>query len=419
MKKICILLNIFMGLLICCNCGAIYAQTRAQKPPLHSTIVEGKNINLDFRDIAVRDLLQILAEFAGKNIIVSDNVTGNISINLIDVSWRNALQTIVKIENLSIQENVDTVFVSSNNPQGSAQSVTSYQQSLQTTFLPVHYAKATDFAEIITKNRNFLSQEGSIIADPRTNSLMVQDQPQYLQAVHQYLKRIDIPVKQVLIEARIVYADTNFMRDLGLKFGTTVKDSSQNIGGVNMDLPAKFEAGYASFAIAKLGEGRLLDLELAALESEGRGRVVSNPKLVTANREPAYIEAGDEIPYQEKTSSGATSLVFKKAVLGLKVTPEITTTNQVNLHLQLNQDKVSTSNINGEPAIQTREIQTQVSIKSGQTVVLGGIYEESTNHVIHRIPFLSSIPILGLLFQSKQTQIEHKELLIFVTPKVV
>ena len=408
-----------MGLLICCNCGAIYAQTRAQKPPLHSIIVKGKNINLDFRDIAVRDLLQILAEFAGKNIIVSDNVTGNISINLIDVSWRNALQTIVKIENLSIQENVDTVFVSSNNPQGSAQSVTSYQQSLQTTFLPVHYAKATDFAEIITKNRNFLSQEGSIIADPRTNSLMVQDQPQYLQAVHQYLKRIDIPVKQVLIEARIVYADTNFMRDLGLKFGTTVKDSSQNIGGVNMDLPAKFEAGYASFAIAKLGEGRLLDLELAALESEGRGRVVSNPKLVTANREPAYIEAGDEIPYQEKTSSGATSLVFKKAVLGLKVTPEITTTNQVNLHLQLNQDKVSTSNINGEPAIQTREIQTQVSIKSGQTVVLGGIYEESTNHVIHRIPFLSSIPILGLLFQSKQTQIEHKELLIFVTPKVV
>lgn len=419
MKRIFIFLKIFIVLFICCNCGTIYAQTALQKPSLNSKMVKGKNINLDFRDIAIRDLLQILAEFSGKNIVISDNVIGNISINLVDVSWQNALQTIIKIEDLSIQENMDTIFVSSNNPQVLAQSVSSNQQPTQATFFPVHYAKATDLAEIITKNRNFLSQEGSVIADPRTNSLMVQDQPQHLQTVRQYLQHIDIPIKQVLIEARIVYADTSFMRDLGLKFGTTVKDSSQNIGGVNMDLPSKFEAGYATFAIAKLGEGRLLDLELAALESEGRGRVVSNPKLVTANREPAYIEAGDEIPYQEKTSSGATSVVFKKAVLGLKVTPEITTTNQVNLHLQLNQDKVSTSNINGEPAIQTREIQTQVSIKSGQTVVLGGIYEESTNHVIHRIPFLSNIPILGLLFQSKQTQIEHKELLIFVTPKVV
>ena len=281
----------------------------------------------------------------------------------------------------------------------------------------IHYAKASHIADLITKSHGFLSESGAVAADSRTNSIWVNDEPNRIKMLEQYLHDIDIPVKQVMIEARIVYADEAFGRELGLKFESTFAANTKSAEGMNMDLPVKtYSPGNITLAIAKLGDGVLLDMELSALESEGRGKVISKPKLVTANRESAYIEAGDEVPYQEKTSSGATSLVFKKAVLGLKVTPELTDNNQVNLKLQLNQDKVNATNINGEPTIQTRQIQTQILVNNGQTAVLGGIYEESTSHVVTKIPFLGSIPLVGLLFQNNQSRVERKELLIFVTP---
>lgn len=414
--------KIFIILLIFCLGNIFFLEVINAAPEVEKiTNVEKTKMNLDFRNIAVRDLLQIISQFAGKNIIVSEMVTGNISINFTNISWKEALQNIVKMENLSMQEKDNVIFVDSKNISSSNRSGIISASEKQTYLFTVHYTKATDLLDILTKSHNLLSADGNVVTDPRTNSLWINDQAQRIESIRHYLEQIDVPIKQVMIEARIVYADSSFVRDLGLTFGSSVSESTQNSGtlGMNMDLPTKFDVGYATFAIAKLGEGRLLDLELAALESEGRGRIVSSPKLITANREPAYIESGDEVPYQEKTSSGATSVTFKKAVLGLKVTPEITKTNQVDLHIQLNQDKVSTSNINGVPAIQTRQIQTQVSIPSGQTVVLGGIYEESSNNAVHRVPFLSAIPLLGLLFQSKQTQMEHKELLIFVTPRVI
>lgn len=293
-------------------------------------------------------------------------------------------------------------------------------QTDEPTFFKVNYAKAKDLADLISKNHNLLPQNGSITADPRTNSLLIKGSKSEVKTIHNYLQQVDIPLEQVLIEARIVYADESFARDLGLKFGTSQRHEHSNFGNMNMDLPLKQNAhGHLTLAIAKLKAGVLLDLELTALENEGKGRIVSNPKLVTANRESAYIEAGDEVPYQEKTSSGATNIAFKKAVLGLKVTPEITMHNKINLHLQLNQDKASTININGEPTIQTRKLQTQILVANEETAVLGGIYEEATNHMIVKIPFISAIPILGKLFQENRIEKDRKELLIFVTPKII
>ena len=387
-----------------------YAAQSLVVPKPKELVIGDNKISLNFRDIEVRDLLQFLAEFAHKNIVVGDGVEGNITINLEKVAWRDALALILKEKHLAMNEKDGVIFVTGDFA-GSA--------VLESALFQAHYAKAPDLALLLTKGNSFLSKDGAAVPDARTNSIWIKDYAPKVQEMLKYLREVDIPVKQIMIEARIVYADDNFVRELGLKFGSNSSDKKQAVGDMSMDLPLKIDPGHATFALAKLGGGVLLDLELSALETEGRGKVISSPKLMTLNRESAYIEAGDEIPYQEKTSAGNTSVVFKKAVLGLKVTPEIATQNKINLRLQLNQDKVSTTNVNGVPAIQTREIQTQVLVNDGQTLVLGGIYEESAGHILTKIPFLSAIPILGLLFQHKETSVEHKELLIFVTPRVV
>lgn len=377
-------------------------------------------ISLNFRHIAVRDLLQILANFAGKNIVISEAVVGEISINLEKISWQEALKNITKSQHLTCEENTGTIFISPNQDTLLNNQASNALKPINTEILwHCRFAKAADIADLLLKSHSLISPTGNVVADPRTNSIWIKDEALKLQEIRHYLGAVDIPSEQVLIEARIVYADENFIRELGLKFGSAAHESSGKSGDMNMDLPLKPDTGHATIAIAKLGQGVLLDMELSALESEGRGKVISSPKLITADRESAYIESGDEVPYQEKTSSGATSLVFKKAVLGLKVTPEVASNNKITLRLQLNQDKVSDTNIHGEPTIQTRQIQTQVLISDGQTVVLGGIYEESSNHVITRVPFLGSIPILGLLFQNHEIHTEHKELLIFVTPQKI
>jgi type IV pilus assembly protein PilQ len=408
MKKI--YFYILIGIIFCVVNVTTYASDKINSSP-------EKFISLNFHNISVNDLLGVLAESAKQNIIVSDKVKGNITISLSKITWREALEIILKMQNLKADESNNVLYVMPLSEISSSKE----PQFMEEKFLKIHYAHAESLVEVLTKNRNLLSPTGSVIADQRTNSLLVKDSPEKLKTIINYLREIDIPIRQVLIEARIIYADENFVRELGLKFGTSKTKSLHGAQGLNMDLPIEkiSDPGLVTFAVAKLGSNTLLDLELAALENEGRGKVLSNPKLVTANRESAYIEAGDEVPYQEKTSSGATSVMFKKAVLGLKVTPEITPGNQINLALQLNQDKVNKSQVNGEPTIQTRQIQTKVLVNNGQTIVLGGIYEESKYHVAMRIPFLSAIPFFGSLFQNQQTLTEHKELLIFVTPKVI
>ena len=239
-------------------------------------------------------------------------------------------------------------------------------------------------------------------------------------AIKKLIHSIDKPEPQIQITARIVNIDSNFTRELGLEFGTVKHANNINTGGLNMDVPGgTLQSGLFNFTLATLRNNNTLDMQLSALESEGHAKIISSPELITLDRKPAHIASGEDIPYQEKTGEGNTSTTFKKAVLSLKVTPVITATNKILLDISVNQDKVSSLLVNGVPAIQTREIQTKVLVNNEQTLVLGGIYEQSENHIVSRVPFLGSIPILGILFRKTTVKKENRELLIFITPKII
>lgn len=384
---------------------------------LHTTVWSKGSMSLNFPSISVSDLLPLIAEAAHKNIIADDPMLERISLNLNNVSWNEAFVTILKAAHLSSREKDNVIYVS-HSKRIEEKNLHNNSGQMAQEFIKLNYVKASEIADLLSKN-GFLSSSGGIIAEVRTNSLWVKDQPSRLQTLKEYLKKIDVSIPQVLIESRIVYADKNFIRELGVKFGsrdTFLDDHQKDRSNVSSTY---HNEDKISLVVAKLKAGVLLDAELSALESEGRGRIISSPKLITLNRESAYIEAGDEVPYQEKTSGGGTNIAFKKAVLGLKVTPEVVQHQKINLHLELHQDKVSVININGQPSIQTRQIETKISADNGQTIVLGGIYEESFNRVAQKIPFLSAIPIMGKFFQTKHTQEDRKELLIFVTPFVL
>jgi type IV pilus assembly protein PilQ len=290
-----------------------------------------------------------------------------------------------------------------------------FQEQAYNELFFIYYGNAESIAKLLRdETHTLLSSVGVVMPDKRTNSIWIEDTRENLQRINQFIRKIDIPVKQILIEAQIVNVDNTFMRNLGNEF---VNNRSS---GLHMDLPIKaMMPGHYAFTLAKLKSGVLIDMELSALESEGHAKIISRPQLITLNREVAYIEAGNEIPYQEKTAQGNTSIAFKKAVLGLKVTPEIVSENKILLKIILNQNKVSQIKVRDEPAISTREINTQVIVNDKQTIVLGGIYEESKDQVRERVPILGTIPLIGALFNYKHIANERKELLIFITPKIL
>lgn len=373
-------------------------------PIVFATSNLDKQITVSFVNIKTRDLLHILAKHANKSVLVSEKIGGKVSVNLHQVSWREVLDTVLRMQGLVKQESASVIMIAS--PEELAKQDSSV---VQPAVFNLYHASADNISKILGP-AGVLSSSGKVGAETRTNRLVVTDTNDKIEALKHVLKQVDIPVKQVLIEARIVSADEQFVSDLGLEFGLehTKKTDETNV-----------HHGKFNFAIAKLSNGALLDLELAALESEGRGRVISSPKLLTLDRQAAYIESGAEVPYQEKTKEGDTSISFKKAVLSLKVTPEIVAENAVNLLLQLNQDKVSQLTINGVPAIDTRKIQTQVLVQNGETIVLGGIYEWSKSSSTVSIPVLGKIPLFGMLFRKQATKTERKELLMFVTPRII
>lgn len=291
---------------------------------------------------------------------------------------------------------------------------------LQTKLIHIHYNKAEEIAALLQNH-----SDNKIGVNKHLNALWITGKPSDINKAHALIRQLDIPAKQILITARIANVDDNFTQELGLKLDSRTnkekgKNSNTEDQELNMDLPTiTIKPGQFNVAIAKLGNNSLLDLQLSALEMEGRGKVISSPQLLTSNRQTAYIEAGEEIPYQEQAGNGATNTAFKKAVLSLKVTPTITPHNKILLDLVVNQDKMSSIKVNGIPTIQTREVHTQVLVNNGTTIVLGGIYEMLQSNNVERIPILSSLPIAGALFQRKQNRLERRELLIFVTPKVV
>jgi type IV pilus assembly protein PilQ len=368
-----------------------------------------QKISANFNAIKVRDLLYLLTERSGKNVIISEKISGKVSIDFQKISWREALDALLQMQGLVKRETANLIIITPVNELDKKEAL-----PMQPAVFNLHHASAENISKIIGP-AGVLSQAGKAQAEVRTNALVVADANDKVENLKNLLKQIDVPVKQVLIEARIVSADENFIRDLGLEFGMIQPEETE----VDHKRAANLHRGKFNFNITKLSNDSLLDLELTALENEGRGKVISSPKLITADRQAAYIESGAEIPYQEKTKKGDISIAFKKAVLSLKVTPEIATNNSINLLLQLNQDKVSQLTINGVPAIDTRKIQTQVLVRNGETVVLGGIYEWSKSNYVVGVPVLRKIPILGALFRKQESKMERKELLMFVTPHII
>jgi type IV pilus assembly protein PilQ len=429
---------------------------------------EGQRLTLNFQDIETRAVLQLLAETSGRNIVVSDTVQGNVTLRLRNVPWDQALDIVMTTKGLDMRQNGNVILVAPAEEIAAretadleAQLAIAELEPVYSEFLQVNYAKAADLSDLITggEGGTMLSDRGSIGVDDRTNTLLVQDTAERLQNIRRMVRTLDIPIKQVLIESRIVVVNDDFSRDLGVRLGMTGFDLSNNnlttysgtgsgtdnmIGSYldslqetppdpsiefpglsdryNVNVPIADAAGR--FSLAVLGSDYLVDLELTALEAEGRGEIVSTPRVITANQKEARIEQGVEIPYQQSASSGATTIQFKKAVLSLTVTPQITPDNNIIMDLTVHKDSVgeiiSTGGLGGTvPSIDTRAVETQVLVADGQTVVLGGIYETERRESIKKVPWLGDIPFVGVLFRSKQRVDNKAELLIFVTPRIL
>lgn len=420
----------------------------------------GERLSLNFQDIEVRAVLQLIADFTGLNIVVSDSVAGNITLRLQDVPWDQALDIILKTKGLDLRKQGNVLLVAPAEEIAARERLeleTKRQAQelapLRSEFIQVNYAKAGELADLIQGGEaSLLSERGTVKIDPRTNTLIIQDTVYNLEQIRSLVQRLDIAVRQVLIESRIVIATDDFSRDLGVRFGAAGTDTYNRgrdfvtIGGTNtgyvdfgpgnnagfitsdregedgkagliVDLPVDDPAGALSLAVGRIGSA-LLQLELSAMESEGKGSVVSSPRVITANQKAATIEQGVEIPYQEASSSGATSVSFKKAVLGLTVTPQITPDDRVLLDLAVSKDSRGETTTAG-PAINTQSVSTQVLVDNGETVVLGGIYEQTSVSGVRRVPLLGELPLVGWLFKSTTKVDDRSELLIFVTPKIL
>jgi len=410
----------------------------------------GHRITLDFQDIPVRDVLSIIAEESGLNVVASDGVQGNVTLNLTDVPWDQALDLVLRNHGLSARREGNVMMVAPTGELASLQRQTleTREQSeqlapLTTEFLQVRYAKAESLAALLQGGEGvgMMSERGRVTVDPRTNTLILQDTRDQLDAIRRTIDHLDVPVRQVQIEARIVIARDSASRELGVNWGLSANGGRHfDLGGAadgdastvptTSDDPASYGGGLAvdlgnatnpasAFSFGYLSGDILIDLELRALESEGKSQTISQPKVITANQRTAIIKQGQEVPYQEASSSGATTTEFKEAVLSLEVTPQITPDDRIIMDLRVNNDDISDTRYDGAPAIDTNEIQTQVLVNNGETVVLGGILTSEQLRTLFKTPFLGDIPVIGNLFRYTQESNEKVELLVFITPKII
>ncbi|WP_410500134.1 type IV pilus secretin PilQ [Chitinibacter sp. S2-10] len=413
---------------------------------------KGEKLSLNFQSVEIRTVLQVIAEFTGLNIITSDTVSGALTLRLKDVPWDQALDIILQAKGLDQRKSGNVLWVAPRDELASKekQELESKKQIAEleptrTEYFSLKYTKADDMKKVLTDDKQkLLSSRGSAVIVPRTNQVIVQDIPSKLEQIRELINKTDIPVRQVMIEARIVEAEDGFSKNLGVKFHglyvngefgaggalttkeTTGSDGSKystpalagNIPSVN--LPAAAIGGFNPGSIAMLlaGSDGLLGLELTALEQDGKGKVVSSPRLVTADQVEAIIEDGQEIPYSESSQNGATSISFKKATLSLKVTPQITPDGNVFMDVAVNKDSRGEATISG-PAINTKQIKTKVLVENGGTVVIGGIYIEETKNTVTQVPMLGDIPVVGNLFKNRSNLKQKRELLIFLTPRVL
>lgn len=453
---------------------------------------QGERLSLNFQNVDVRALLQVIADFTNLNIVTSDSVGGSLTLRLKDVPWDQALDIIMQSKGLDMRKNGNVLLVAPAEELAAKEKLELESKKqiaeiepLRTEVFQLNYQKADELKTLLSGDgkQSILSARGSVVVDARTNKMFVQDVLSSLEAVRSMVNQVDIPIRQVLIEARVVEADDRFSRNLGVKLGyndvrstvySTATDAQGNtiniptygagssvgngfmtvsgnltgvaelssqqgsdLSGINaqglgrltaldntnfVNLPAQAISGSnaAAFAISLFGSSltRFLNLELSALEADQRGKVVSSPRVLTADQTKAVIEQGTELPYQQATSSGATSVAFRKANLRLEVTPQITPEGAVILAVEVNRDAVGQLTTAGF-AIDTRRVQTQVLVENGGTVVIGGIYEQFERNRTNKVPILGDIPILGHLFRDNQKTNDRTELMVFLTPRVV
>ncbi len=437
----------------------------------------GERLSLNFQDIPVRAVLQLIADFTSLNVVVSDSVDGNLTLRLKNVPWDQALDIILKAKGLSKRESGTVMMIAPSEEIAAQEKIDlEAQQSItelapiRSAFFTINFAKVTELSALFTGgagggdeegggsgSTGMLSPRGSVIIDERTNTLIVKDTEEVISEIRRTLTKLDIPIRQVMISSRIVIATDQFTKELGSRFGATRAASNSNGFGattgtfrgadtiassglnniaatgnpepfaipngvfasdrLNVDL-ATSGAAAGSIAFAVLAGSSLIDLEISALQAENEGEIISSPRVVTADRHLARIEQGVEVPYLSASSSGATQVEFKKAVLSIEVTPQITPDDRVIMDLSVNNDTVGEI-FSGIPSIDTREVSTQVLVNNGDTVVLGGIYEQVTRDEVDKVPFLGDIPLIGYFFRHTLESDERRELLIFVTPKIL
>jgi type IV pilus assembly protein PilQ len=439
---------------------------------------KGEKLSLNFQNVEVRAVLQVIADFTGLNIITSDTVTGSLTLRLKDIPWDQALDIIMQTKGLDMRKNGNVVLIAPREELAvkERQQLESRQQisdlePLQTEMFQLNYQKAEAVQKLISdKEQKFLSKRGSAVVDPRTNILFVQDTASRLEEVRRVIRQIDVTVRQVLIESRIVIASDKFSRQLGVRLGvqtgfTLQRRYAGGFGGtlsttpvvtctgttctretrtqtpyelasgianagysdspqLNVNLPVPNPAGQLALTLINLGSGNLINLELSALEADTLGKVISSPRVVTADNQKAHIEQGTEIPYVTPGSANAPATVqFKKAVLALDVTPQITPDNRIIMSVEIRKDAVGqfvpVQGGGSVPSIDTKNVTTQIAVNNGDTAVIGGIYEETINNNVTKVPLLGDIPILGYVFKQTGKEIDKTELLIFLTPRII
>jgi len=422
----------------------------------------GERLSLNFQDIEVRAVLQLLADFTGLNLVTSDTVGGRITLRLKNVPWDQALDLILKTRGLSMRQTGNVVLIAPTEELAAREKLELEAEQqieelapLLAEYIQVNYAKASAMASILKSDENrLLSERGQVTVDDRTNTLLVRDTAAKLEDIRRLLDKLDVPVRQVLIESRVVIANDDFVKDVGVRFGfnrgntfgdnfvvvgggvdgylegtggiapgfTTGGDEEGGMENLLVSLPSTLvgtRGGAFNMVVGKLGS-YLLQLELSAMQREGKGEIISSPRVITSDKHKALIKQGVEIPYQEATSSGATSVSFKEAVLSLEVTPYITPDDRVIMDLVVNKDNPDfTRSVLGVPPVDTRSVETSVLVNNGETVVLGGVFEKERQIRNEQVPFFGDLPYLGFLFNNDQTVNTNNELLIFVTPKIL
>lgn len=417
----------------------------------------GEKLSLNFQDIEVRTVLQIIADFTGFNLVASDSVQGSITLRLKNVPWDQALDIVLKSQGLAKQLVGNVMMIGPADQIANRQKIEAEANKqveefapLRTEFLQIRYAKASDILALVFSENSILSSRGTASVDPRTNTLMVHDTTSSIEAVRRAIKVLDVPVKQVMIEARIVVASTNVGEELGIRWGGgygVLQNGNITTAGGNLDTVSRFNnniiaqqagesaeeidlneasivnlpvtAGAAtSIAFGLNTDDFMLDLELSALESDGMAEIISQPRVITADGQTAKILAGSEIPYEQASSSGATTITFKEAVLKLEVTPQITPDDKILMDLLINKDAIGQV-INNIPTIDTNELETQVLVNNGETIVLGGVFESEEVTQVDKTPFFGDLPVIGRLFRRTTHSEDKSELLIFITPRLV